>query len=100
MPQRKIRGNTQFTDGQLPWREDRLIKSLPSIASYLDISVSSVRDWIKKHAFPAGKLPNGLWCTTPTLIDAWLLARNPYHVRALKLQAEQDAKAHREQSVA
>jgi hypothetical protein len=51
----------------------------PEIPRYCGVTQATLYRWIKQHAFPAGKLPNGKWCTSPGLIDAWLLTRNPYH---------------------
>jgi hypothetical protein len=55
----------------------------PEIPRYCRVSQATLYRWLKHHGFPAGKLPNGKWCSSPVLIDAWLMARNPYH-RELK----------------
>jgi hypothetical protein len=31
--------------------------------------------WFRQQAFPLGKLPNGQWVSTVTLIDTWIQAR-------------------------
>ena len=52
-----------------------IIETLPEIAKMVGRSDQTVRKWIRIHGFPAAKMPNGNWMTTPTLIDKWILAR-------------------------
>ena len=35
----------------------------------------TIRRWIEREGFPASRLPDGAWVTTPTLIDRWVLDR-------------------------
>lgn len=52
-----------------------IIFGLRNIAKMLGVSKDTVRNWIKKHGFPAVKLPNNEYGTTKGLVDAWLMAR-------------------------
>jgi len=52
-----------------------LIVGMREIANHLGITRITVYNWVKKHGFPAMKLPNGQRATTEGLIDLWLMAR-------------------------
>jgi len=47
----------------------------PEIARYMRCTPPTIYQWVKKHAFPACKMPGGSLCTTTGLIDRWILAR-------------------------
>ena len=55
-----------------------LLYGLPQIAAYTGYTTKTIGLWIRRHGFPAGKLPEGIWCTSTAMIDLWLMARNPY----------------------
>ena len=52
-----------------------IITGLDGIGAIFDRSRWTVRRWIRDEGFPAARLPNGVYFTTPSLIDAWVLAR-------------------------
>ena len=52
-----------------------LVEGLVAIGEAVGRSRSTVIRWINQHSFPACRLPNGCWATTPRLIDRWILAR-------------------------
>jgi hypothetical protein len=54
-----------------------LIEGMPKIATAINRSESTVRRWHKRHGFPLAKLPNGNWATSQSLIDNWILSRDP-----------------------
>lgn len=62
---------------QEPAYDRVLIYGIPAMAKYCGIVPSTMHKWLRRHEFPAGKLPDGAWCTSTGLIDQWLLARNP-----------------------
>lgn len=49
---------------------------LDNIGAAFGKSRWTIKRWAREHRFPIARLPDGKWCVTPTLIDAWLLARN------------------------
>ena len=51
------------------------------ISRYIGISEWTVWNWRKRHSFPAASLPDGRVATTPSLIDAWILARSGSETR-------------------
>lgn len=55
----------------------RPIKGLVAMAGLFDRHPNTIRNWIKRHDFPAGKLPNGEWITSPPLVDQWIASRIP-----------------------
>jgi hypothetical protein len=60
-------------------RYDRtLLYGLPVICDYLGCNPTTLRSWVRKHSFPAAKLPNGCWMSSTQLIDNWIVSRNPY----------------------
>lgn len=56
-------------------KKGELVVGLKAIAALCGVSTSTMSNWIKKHAFPACKLPNGQWGTTRGMLDAWVFAR-------------------------
>lgn len=58
-----------------PHKNSQLLEGLEAIAKYLDRSTKTVKRWIDQHAFPACKLPDGVWACSPALIDQWIWAR-------------------------
>lgn len=48
---------------------------LKTIAALFGVHYMTIRNWIKKHGFPASRLPDGTYMTTDSLIDSWILAR-------------------------
>ncbi len=48
---------------------------LDAIGAYFGRSRTTARRWIVDQDLPASRLPDDTWCTTPTLLDQWLLAR-------------------------
>lgn len=56
-----------------------LLYGLPQIAAYMGYSVQTIHRWIRKEAFPVGKLPEGVWMTSTEMIDRWLMVRNPFN---------------------
>ena len=56
--------------------EPLLIEGLEEIGRRCGRHKNTVSNWIKYHGFPAGKLPDGRWCTTANLIDKWLSLLN------------------------
>ena len=48
---------------------------LATIGAVFGRSRWTIRRWVAHEGFPAAKLPNGEYATTPTLIDRWLLER-------------------------
>lgn len=64
--------------GSVPKHDRTLLYQVKEIASYMGCSDFTVRAWIRRHGFPAGKMPNGSWVSSTALIDLWILSRNPY----------------------
>ena len=54
-----------------------VLRGVHEIAQFLGVSDSTIYRWILRQHLPVGKLPDGRWATTPTLIDAWILYRGP-----------------------
>ena len=52
-----------------------LIIGLERIGSAVRRSKWTVRRWIYHEGFPACRLPDGMYATSPALIDGWVLAR-------------------------
>ena len=48
---------------------------LDAIGRLFSRSRWAIARWIRKEGFPAARLPDGTWFTTPRLIDAWILER-------------------------
>jgi len=61
-----------------------LLYGLPAIGKYVGYTTQTLYRWIRKEAFPAGKLPEGVWMSSTELIDRWLMTRNPYRSRGEK----------------
>ena len=64
-----------------PHYDGKAIVGLEQIAALFGKSRWSVARWIRNAGFPAARLPDGTWFTTPSLIDAWVLerrARDPF----------------------
>jgi hypothetical protein len=60
-------------------RYDRcLLYGATQISDYMGCNPSTLRSWIRNHAFPAAKMPNGAIVSSTELIDRWILSRNPY----------------------
>lgn len=45
------------------------------MAETFGCSVRTIDRWIVQDGFPAAHMPNGMLCTSATLIDLWLLGR-------------------------
>ncbi len=52
-----------------------VLVGLATIGGEFHRSRWTVARWIKLHDFPAARLPDGSWFTTPSLIDNWLIER-------------------------
>ena len=52
-----------------------ILAGLDVIARALRAHPNTIRRWIKMHGFPAVKTPDGVYCTTIGLVEAWLLAK-------------------------
>jgi hypothetical protein len=68
-------GNGQYNAYQYEPREGGILRGKPVIAEYCGISPRTVDKWFRKDGFPMGKLPNGQWVSSVSLIDSWILAR-------------------------
>ncbi len=55
-----------------------MLYGMPKICVYMGCTDTTLRSWIRKHGFPASKMPNGSWASSTALIDLWILSRNPY----------------------
>jgi len=78
MGTRKCKDDTKSDEAKY----DRiLIFGLEEIASYAKVSKQTVRNWIRLHAFPAGRLPDGRWTISTGSFDDWLRVRNPWRRR-------------------
>ena len=55
-----------------------LLYGASQICDYMRCSQSTLRSWVKRHAFPAVKMPNGSWVSSTQLIDDWIIGRSPY----------------------
>jgi hypothetical protein len=53
-----------------------ILIGLDEIGSALGFHRWTIRRWIARHGFPAGRLPNGMWITSRELVRSWILARN------------------------
>lgn len=71
-----------------PQQDSDIIYGLTGISKYLSVSQSTLLRWIKLHGLPCGKIPTGQWMTTRSLIDQWVLSRNPYYRDAMKRRDE------------
>ena len=61
----------------VPEYDRSLLITVGTMARYMRVSEETIRKWIRRHGFPAGKLPGGCWVSSTALIDLWILARNP-----------------------
>ena len=52
-----------------------IVTGLEDIGAIFGRSRWTIARWVKSHGFPAARLPNGEYCTTPGLIDGWIMAR-------------------------
>ena len=52
-----------------------VIVGLEAIGALFGRTRWTIRRWIEREGFPASRLPDGAWVTTPTLIDRWVLDR-------------------------
>ena len=52
-----------------------IVVGLDAIGNLFGRSRWAVARWIRNAGFPAARLPDGTWFTTPSLIDAWVLER-------------------------
>ena len=52
-----------------------IVTGLDAIGAMFDRSRWTIARWIKSHGFPAARLPNGEYVTTPGLVDSWIIAR-------------------------
>ena len=52
-----------------------IVVGLDAIGKLFSRSRWAIARWIRNEGFPAARLPDGTWFTTPTLIDAWVLER-------------------------
>ena len=52
-----------------------LIVGLVAIGEIFGRHRETIARWVRVEDFPAAKLPNGTYCTSPSLIDEWLRAR-------------------------
>jgi hypothetical protein len=78
MPRLKGQLKTLPEPAQKLLEHDRsLLYGMPKICAYMGCSDTTLRSWVRKHAFPAAKMPNGAWVTSTELIDRWILSRNP-----------------------
>ena len=64
--------------GRVSKYDSVLLYGADAIAEYMGCSAWTVRQWIARQGFLAGKLPNGMWASSTALIDNWIMARNPY----------------------
>ncbi len=64
-----------------------VIKTIPAMARYVGVPARTLKRWIYKQGFLCGKLPNGVWCTTPSLVEIWLRTQRDSRSR-LKLPAQ------------
>jgi hypothetical protein len=49
-----------------------VLKTIPAIARYVGVPARTLKRWIYTQGFLCGKLPNGAWATTPSLVALWL----------------------------
>ncbi len=59
----------------MPHHNTEIVIGLDAIGGLFGRSRWAVARWIRSEGFPAARLPDGTWFTTPTLIDAWVLER-------------------------
>ena len=45
---------------------------------YHPMSREALRKWHKEKGFPMNKDPNGIWWTTKTLLDSWMIQRTEF----------------------
>jgi hypothetical protein len=64
-----------------------VLKTIPAIARYVGVPARTLKRWIYQKGFPCGKLPNGVWVSTPTLVYSWLRVQRDAGSR-LKLPAQ------------
>jgi hypothetical protein len=58
-----------------------IIIGLDAMGELFGRTRQTIARWVRTQNFPAARLPTGEWMTTPSLIDAWILARteaDPY----------------------
>lgn len=60
-----------------------VVIGLDQIARLFGRTRQTIARWIRHEGFPAARLPDGVWATTPSLIDSWLLARNTLGLEAM-----------------
>ncbi len=53
----------------------QLIVGLVAIGEMFDRHRETISRWVRTEGFPAAKMPNGEYITSPTLVDEWLRAR-------------------------
>ena len=63
-------------------REGGILRGKDQIAEYMGCAEKTLDRWYKQEAFPLGKLPNGQWVCTVTLIDTWIHARGILWLKA------------------
>jgi excisionase family DNA binding protein len=51
-----------------------ILCGLEEIGAYLRVHRRTAYRWIHDYALPAMQTPAGTWITSPTLIDAWIIA--------------------------
>ena len=66
----------------------KVIHGIASIASIVGKHRNTVSNWIKRHGFPAARGPDGVYMTTHTLIDQWILSRAELSRRRDNVQGE------------
>lgn len=65
----------QFTGWRFRRRNElHLLIGVRKIIGYMGISAKTFYAWVAQHSFPASRLPDGRWVTSPSLIDRWVLA--------------------------
>ena len=66
-------GSMQIKGWQYRNREElHLLIGVRKIIRYMGISAKTFYAWVKQYGFPASRLPDGRWVTSPTLIDGWV----------------------------
>ncbi len=63
-------------------REGGILRGKLNIAEYMGCAEKTLTRWYKQEAFPLGKLPNGEWVCSVTLIDTWIHARGILWLKA------------------
>lgn len=70
--------------------EPKLFIGQSEIARYCRVTTRTLQRWINIHQFPVCKRPNGLTITSPSLIDAWILARRAEQLKGRAIRKEQE----------